>query len=111
LKVHLQESMSVRDRGQRTLMLLGEGCLTGAWGNLRTTPNLDDTSQQSSGEQAIRSLLEERIASVLNADTLHGIPATPSTDHGPQLPLPPADRDHWPQGATDLRRAEEGLIP
>ncbi len=33
LKAHLQESMSVRGRGQRTLMLLGEDCLTGGWGN------------------------------------------------------------------------------
>jgi len=32
------------------------------------------------------------------------------TDHHPELSLSPADRDHWPQWATDLCRAVEGLI-
>ncbi len=32
------------------------------------------------------------------------------TDHHPELSLSPADRDHWPQRATDLCRAVEGLI-
>src|SRR3989442_3873055 len=43
-------------------------------------------------------LLEELGSRALNAHTLHGVPAAPSTDHHPQVPLPPAHGDHLPQG-------------
>ncbi len=46
-----------------------------------------------------------------NAHTLHAVPVAPATDHHPELPLPPSDRDHWPHGTTDLCRSEKGLIP
>jgi len=45
-----------------------------------------------------------------NAHTFHGVPAAPAPDHHPQVSLPPADRDHRPQRATDLGGAVEGLL-
>src|SRR5947209_12461106 len=56
------------------------------------------------------SLLEECDAGALNAYALHWVPARPSPDHHPQLPLPPAHGDHSPKRATDLGGAMEGLI-
>ena len=38
--------------------------------------------------------LEKLESCSLNAHTLHGVPATPPTDHHPQLSLPPADGHH-----------------
>ena len=68
-------------------------------------------SQNSSRSVWSRSLLERLGSCALNSDTLHGVPAAPPTDHHPQLPLPPSDRDDRPHGTTDPRRAEEGLVP
>lgn len=47
-------------------------------------------------------LLETLRSDALNAHTLHRVPATPSSDHHPQLPPPPTDCDHLPPGALDL---------
>jgi hypothetical protein len=41
---------------------------------------------------------------------LQGVPATPATDHHPQLPLPLADGHDRPDGTTHPGASEKGLL-
>jgi hypothetical protein len=65
-----------------------------------------------SGQVFLRSFLlrEEQTVSILNADTLNGIPAAPPTYQCQELPLPPPDGDHPTHWTPHLCSAGECLI-